>query len=454
MGKSNLATSCGAQSGNSDGVATLSREGSAFREVIHTDVFVAGGGLAGVVAAITAARNGAMVVLAEREGCLGGMATIGLVNPFMPYCVWVGSWKQDLAQPVNAGWFTELLAALEAEGGLGEGRQTFDEEVLKLVLDRMCREAGVRVLFHTVLTDVVREGDEIQSATLFGKSGRMTVRACCFIDATGDADLTAMAGCAVEVGRRGDGKCQPMTLCFRISGIDLTQFDRNRDGESLNQLYKSFREKGLIKNPREDVLIFSHMAQGVLHFNSTRVLGKSATDAWALSEAEMEGREQAFELHRFLRENIPGFENSRVLMTANHIGIRESRRIVGEIQVTGEDLLACRQFPDAIARGNYPMDIHNPDGTGTSLSEIPYGHWYTLPFRALVPKGMKNLVIAGKPISATHEAHSSTRVMPICANVGEAAGAAAALCVREQLPLQQLPVEALQAILRNNGGLL
>ena len=245
-----------------------------------------------------------------------------------------------------------------------------------------------------------------------------------------------------------------MTLCFRISGIDLTQFDRNRDGESLNQLYKSFREKGLIKNPREDVLIFSHMAQGVLHFNSTRVLGKSATDAWALSEAEMEGREQAFELHRFLRENIPGFENSRVLMTANHIGIRESRRIVGEIQVTGEDLLACRQFPDAIARGNYPMDIHNPDGTGTSLSEIPYGHWYTLPFRALVPKGMKNLVIAGKPISATHEAHSSTRVMPICANVGEAAGAAAALCVREQLPLQQLPVEALQAILRNNGGLL
>jgi hypothetical protein len=427
--------------------------GTNVSQSVQTGVLVAGGGLAGVAAAVCAARQGADVLLVEREGCLGGMATIGLVNPFMPYCVWVGTWKQDLSQPVNAGWFAELLAALDAEGGLEEGRQTFDEEILKLVLDRMCRKAGVRVLFHTLLTDVNREGDEIRSVTLYGKSGPMEVKARCFVDATGDADLTALAKCPVELGRSRDGKCQPMTLCFRISGIDMDRFDKDRDGEALNRLYKTFREQGLLRNPREDVLIFSHMAQGVLHFNSTRVLGKSATDAWALSEAEMEGREQVFELQRFLREHMPGFENSRVLMSAGHIGVRESRRIVGEVRVEAEDLLACRQYPDAIARGNYPMDIHNPDGTGTSLHEIPHGMWYTLPFRALVPKGMQNLLVAGKPISASHEAHSSTRVMPICTNVGEAAGYAAALCAARDLSLQQLPVEALQALIRQNGGL-
>jgi len=417
------------------------------------DVLVAGGGLAGVAAAVTAARNGATVLLAEREGCLGGMATIGLVNPFMPYGIWVGSWKQDLKRPVNAGWFAELLGDLDEAGGLDAGHQTFDEEILKLVLDRMCRKAGVRVLFHTMLTDAERQGNEITSVSLQGKNGVLTVSARCFVDATGDADLTAMAGCPFEMGRKEDGKCQPMTLCFRISGIDCAKFDKDRDGKSLNTLYQSFREKGVLRNPREDVLIFKHMADGVLHFNSTRIVGKSPTDPETLSEAEMEGREQAYELHRFLKENVPGFENSRVLMTASHIGIRESRRITGEMQLTSDDLLSCRKFPDAIARGTYPIDIHNPAGTGTLLTEIPYGEYYTIPFSALVPKDVTNLVIAGKPISATHEAHSSTRIMPICACVGEAAGAAASLAVKMDVSMQLVPVEVLRGMIEANGGL-
>ncbi len=417
------------------------------------EVLVAGGGLAGVAAAVSAARNGSSVLLAEREGCLGGMATIGLVNPFMPYGIWTASWKQDLAQPVNAGWFSELLSELDKASGLGADRQTFDEEILKLILDRMCRKAGVRVLFHTQLMDVSRSGDRIESVTLLGKGGKTKVSARCFVDATGDADLAAMAECPCQMGRPVDGKCQPMTLCFRISGIDGEKFDKDRDGVALNALYKSFRDKGALRNPREDVLIFSHLAEGVLHFNSTRIVGKSPINAFDLSEAEMEGREQAFELHGFLKENVPGFERSRILMTASHIGIRESRRIVGETLLTGEDLLGCRKFPDTIARGTYPMDIHNPAGTGTSLMEIPHGGYYTIPFRALVPKGVENLVIAGKPISATHEAHSSTRILPICACVGEAAGTAASLAVKHDLPMQKVSMEALQGLIRANGGL-
>lgn len=421
---------------------------------INTDVLVVGGGLAGVAAAVAAARNGASVLLAEREGCLGGMATIGLVNPFMPYGVWVGDWRQDLDRPVNAGWFRELLEALDAEGGLEpEGRQTFDEEILKLVLDRMCRNAGVRVLFHTMLTDVEREGDAVRSVVLSGKSGQMAVRATCYVDASGDADLTALAGCPFHLGRGADGLCQPMTTCFRVMGIDTALFDMNRDHDALNRAWQAYREKNPVRNPRGDVLVFRHMAEGVLHINSTRIPGRMPVDAWALSEAEMEGREQVFELHRFLRETMPGFERSRVMMSAAHVGIRESRRIVGETEVTAEDLLSCRKYPDAIARGTYPVDIHDPAGGGTLLKPIPYGDWYTVPLRALVPKGMHNLIVAGKPISATHEAHASTRVLPICACVGEAAGVAAALAVKTGLPLQRVSAAEVQAIIEANGGL-
>lgn len=422
---------------------------------VGTDVLVVGGGLAGVAAAVAAARNGANVLLAEREGCLGGMATIGLVNPFMPYGVWVGDWRQDLSRPVNAGWFRELLEALDAEGGLDrDGRQTFDEEILKLVLDRMCRTAGVRVLFHTMLTDVEREGDAIRSVVLSGKSGHMAVRAACFVDASGDADLTALAGCPYHLGRGDDGLCQPMTTCFRVMGVDPVRFDMNRDGDALNRAWQAYRERTKVRNPRGDVLLFKHMAGGVLHVNATRIPGCTPVDAWSLSEAEMEGREQVFELHRFLKENVPGFENSRVMMSAAHVGIRESRRIVGEVALSAEDLLSCRRFPDAIARGNYPVDIHDPTGgSGTSLQSIPYGDWYTIPLRALIPKGMRNLIIAGKPISATHEAHASTRVLPICACMGEAAGVAAALAVREKMSLQQVAVSEVRALLEANGGL-
>ena len=172
------------------------------------------------------------------------------------------------------------------------------------------------------------------------------------MDATGDADLCALSGCDYKVGRESDGLCQPMTLCFRLAGVDEDAFSLEKDREKVNVIYKRFKEKQTMLNPRNDVLMFEHMAKGVVHFNSTRIMGKSAIDAADLTQAELEGREQVYELYRFMKQNVVGFENCRLIMSAPQVGIRESRRITGEYTITKEDILSARKFEDSIARGN------------------------------------------------------------------------------------------------------
>lgn len=402
------------------------------------DIIVAGGGLAGITAAVAAAREGAKVLLLERHGFLGGMATAGLVNPFMPYVIWNTDWKCDWSEVINKGVFSEILDELNTLGGLHENRQTFNEELLKLVLDRIVIKYGVSLLLHSWVSAVATENDRVCSVTVTNKSGVKEYKAKYFVDATGDADLIALAGCRYMLGREQDGLCQPMTLCFRLANIDKEKFDMDRDIDKVNIKYKEFREKGLIKNTREDVLIFKHMVENILHFNSTRIVKYVSVNAEELTKAELEGREQVYELFIFMKENIPGFENSQLLMCAPQIGVRESRRIVGEYTITREDLLSTKKFDDSIARGTYPLDIHSPTGSGSTLEPIPWGDYYTIPLRALIPKGMKNLVAAGRPISSTHEAHSAYRIMPICCSIGEGAGAAAVLALKNNLSISEV----------------
>jgi hypothetical protein len=395
------------------------------------DVIVAGGGPGGVNAAVAAARRGASVLLVERFGYLGGMATAGLINPFMAYTV------QTTGKVLTTGVFNEILDRLEAHAGLAKDRATFDDEQMKLVLDELTAEAGVRVLLHTFVSGVEAVDGSIQAIQATGKSGVFSLRARMFVDSTGDGDLAALADCQVEVGRAEDGLCQPMTLCFRVAGVDLSAYagDDFFHWEhplrlEVDRVYQEAKAQGRITNPREDVLIFATLRQDVLHFNTTRVIRHSALDVLSLTEAEQIGRRQVVEMVALLKDKIPAFRNAYLQKMASIIGVRESRRVIGKYVLTSEDILSGKKFPDGIARSVYPVDIHNPAGTGTVLKHLPAGTYYEVPFRCLVPLNCRNLLIGSRCISTTHEAHSSMRVMPVVAGIGEAAGIAAALCAQ------------------------
>lgn len=330
------------------------------------------------------------------------------------------------------------------------GRENeFDEEIMKLVLNRIALKSGVQLLFNTTVFESNVTDGKIVSVKALGKSQLMELFADYYIDATGDAELSMLSGCPYKIGREKDNLCQPMTLCFRMSGVNLEKFQINRN--KINPLYAEFQKKGLIKNPRENVLIFSNFNDGVLHFNSTRIVKHNPTDPLAVTNAEIEAREQVFELHRFLKENIEGFENARVLSTALQIGIRESRKIEGEYTLTEEDLKSLARFDDAVATANYDIDIHNPSGSGTSHYYFGEGQWYEIPYRCLLPKNMDNLLVAGRCISSTHEAQASYRIMPFCAELGQAAGTAVAVAKKNKTDMRGVDIAQVQECLRREG---
>jgi len=425
--------------------------------MLRYDLIVVGGGFAGTAAAIEAARSGFKVLLVDKYNCLGGAAASCLVNPFMIY--WTRD-EKDEKKYLAGDLFLEIVEKLKESGALLENEKIFDEEILKLVLNRMCIESGVELLFNTTVTDVRVEDGRILSLSALGKSKKLELTAENYIDATGDGELSMMAGCEYKLGRESDSLCQPMTLCFRMGGVDIEEFRRLRlrqsggDEPTINELYREYQKKGLIKNPRENVLIFETVHDGVLHFNTTRIVKLDPTDPFDVTRAEIEAREQVFEMHKFLRDSFPCFGNSRVLFTALQIGIRESRKIVGEYTLTEEDVLSLRRFDDAIAVSNYDIDIHNPEGAGTRIHRFARGEWYEIPYRCLIPKGIKNMLVAGRCISSTHEAQASYRIMPYCAELGQAAGAAMSLALRDGVEPRAINLKELQANLRARGFII
>lgn len=408
------------------------------------EVIIIGGGPAGVCAAVAAAEEGADTLLVERYGFLGGMATAGLVNPFMPY--------HNGKEQVNAGAFQRMIDYFEAEGAWSHRRQSpsaFDPELAKLALDRMVQEAGVRRLLHTALLDAEVEEPNVKRVLTTSKTGVQGLAAAVFIDASGDADLAAWAGAQFEIGREEDGFCQPMTMNFRMANVDE---DRMPDRKTINELYNAAKERGEIDNPRENCLWFYTTRPGEIHFNTTRVVKLDATKAEDLTVAEETARKQVRQMLAFLKKDVPGFENAHLSVLPTQIGIRESRRVLGDYVLTVEDVLEARKFADGIARGCYPVDIHNPSGTGTVIQQLPPGEAYDIPYRCLTPLGFDNLLIAGRPISSDHAAHSSHRVMPIAACNAEAAGVAAGMCVRGKHDIRSVDLNALRARLKARGA--
>jgi hypothetical protein len=415
------------------------------------DLIVVGGGFAGSFAAIEAARHGADVLLIEKYNCLSGAAAYALVSPFMGFRTRMENGEmKNLAGDL----FLEILN--ESKGIAGEpvppkvaSIGLFDEEAMKTALLRRAVKCGVNLLFNTTVTSANVENGVIKSITAVCKAVEMEFTADSFIDATGDGELSALCGCKIEQGRSEDGLCQPMTLCFRVGGVDKEKYIKIRP--EINKIYKEWQKAGKIKNPRENVLCFNNYNDGVIHFNTTRVILKNPTDPFELTEAEIEAREQVYEMMNFLRTAIEGFENARLLSTALQIGIRESRRVMGEYVLCEEDLVSLARFDDAIAVSNYAIDIHNPNGTGTVWREFADGEWYEIPYRCLVPIGMNNLLVAGRCISSTHEAQASYRIMPFCAEIGQAAGCAAAVAKKNGTSVRAVDVSEVRNILRQEG---
>ncbi len=413
------------------------------------DVIVVGGGFSGVAAAVAAARRGKKTLLLERSNCLGGAAVVNLVNPFMPYWTTDENGKKD---ELSCGIFREIRDCLLEKNALDpHNKMVFDEEYLKLFLNRFVTENGVEILFNTTLTDALVSDRRITQITAFGRGQKITLQAAVFVDTTGDAELSAVAGVPCKCGREQDGFCQPMTLCFRVGNIrcDLPRAEMRK---RLTETYHRLQKQGKIKNPREDVLVFETMHPSIWHFNTTRIVKKDPTSPFAVTEAELEAREQVYEIVDMMKNEIPGFEDCILLSTAMQIGTRESRRIDGLHMLTAAELQACTVFPDSIAVANYDIDIHSPTGSGTSHYYFPAGAYYTIPLRALLPKTIDNLAVAGRCISATHEAQASIRIMPICCCMGEAAGEAAALALEEDCALSAVPIDTLQRRLVAGGA--
>ena len=378
-------------------------------------------------------------MIVEKSNCLGGAAVNCLVNPFMPYWTEIDGKRVDL----SAGIFKEIRGRLKARHAMkGE---TFLEEELKYILNEMVLEANIDLLFHAYIFKAEKSADAISSVTVATKCGELQIEADYFVDATGDAQLAYLAGCPTVLGRDPDRLCQPMTLCFRVGNVDVDRFNAGR--EKLREAHKASLEAGELINPRENILVFPTPVKNVLHFNTTRVVKKNPTSPEEVTEAEILARKQVYEIYDFMKKHGDGLENSFLMMTAAEIGVRESRMIVGDYVLSEQECRNCAKFDDAIAACNYDIDIHNPEGTGTSHYYFKAGEYYTIPYRSLIPKGVSNMLVAGRCISSDHGAQASYRIMPVVCCLGEAAGSAIGLLFKNKASVRQLDVGALQELL-------
>ena len=410
------------------------------------DVAVIGGGFAGVAAAIAAARGGAKVIIVEKSNALGGSATNCLVNPFMPYKTKINGDPTSL----SAGIFKEIHERLEARGAMvGE---SFLEEELKYVMSEMVADEGIALLYHAYIFKAERDGGQITSVSVATKKGEMKIEADYFIDASGDAQLAYLAGCPTVLGRESDNLCQPMTLCFRLGNVDVEKFYASRP--ALKEAHAKALEEGELINPRENILVFRTPIKNVLHFNTTRVIKKNPTDPEDVTEAELLARRQVYEIYDFMKKHADGLEDSFLMMTAAEIGVRESRMIVGDYVLTESDCRAFTKFADGIAACNYDIDIHNPEGTGTSHYYFPEGEFYTIPYRSLIPTGVDNMLVAGRCISSDHGAQASYRIMPTVCCIGEAAGSAIAMAAKNKADVRSVDTDALRSILKANRAFI
>lgn len=439
----------------------------------EADVVVAGSGPAGIAAALAAARKGLSVLLVERFPFLGGMSTQ------IPVATWplntaVETGEMDMPYDGILGEILERMSALgciELKTVLKDGVERFvplagdndkvatskwylfDPEALKYLYFEMLREAGVRLRVNSLIVDtVVREG-RVEALVVETLLRRELVKGRVFIDATGSADIVSRSGSpAVWGSGEGDGIppgiIMPTSTTFRIAGVDTD----NLDMYETARIYEEHRLKGEINVPLEG-LFWQIVCRGVVQIFGTRVFGVDPLDPEGAAAGEMEQRRQIRDIALFLKNNIPAFRESRIINTGVSVGMIGTRRIRGDYFLTQRDILEARKFEDAIAAGTYRLEIWEPDGTNVRFNHL-VRDWYTIPFRAMLPKGLENVMVAGSSISGQYIAMATWAIMPVCYKTGQAAGTAAALCVKGKTTPRGISIPILQKTLREDGVFL
>lgn len=439
---------------------------------MEVDVLVVGGGPAGIMAAQAASGDGMRVALIDSRSFVGGNMTIGL-----PILGFLGQKGNQIIKGLPQKFIDKLkevdAASEHRPCPLHMSLTLVEPEAVKNIGLKVLEESGVKVLLYVFSAGVVMDGDELKGVIIESKSGREVILAKTIIDCTGDADVAFRAG--VECDQGNDvGGVQPPTLMFCMGGVNteklrmsiaeeprtyLTDFiPAEYFGQNnqfivvgLRSVMQKAREAGY-SLPVERTILITGLREGEIWVNMSRINGVDGTNPESLTFGEMEGRRQVEEIQRYLTEFVPGFEKAVFTKMAPFLGIRETRRIVGNYILTGEDLLSQRRFEDAIAVASYPLDIHHPEGGDCTLTWC--GDSYDIPYRSLVPQKVKNLLVAGRSISSTHEAMSAIRVMAPCMAMGEAAGRAAKLAVMQQITPADVDVDELRAELLKYGAYL
>lgn len=428
------------------------------------DVLVAGGGPAGCAAAIAAARQGAKVLLLEQTFMLGGAATAGLVNAWTPFSDGVRVTYGGIAQEV----FNRTKAQMYHIPKDALNWVSIDPEALKSVYDRMAAEAGVHVLFGSPLAGVELEAPgTVECLLVSNKAGLTAYKARVYIDATGDGDLCAWAGARWVLGD-GRGNIQPATHCFQLSNVD--EYGYRRGGKmTLHPQNPDSPIHKIVEDPKYGIadkhICASFIGPGTMGFNAGHLWGIDATDPESLSAAVVQGRAQAAAFRDALGAYFPrAFADAFLTQTAPHMGIRESRRILGDYVFTLEDYLNRSTFPDEICRNHYFVDVHPTPTEAADRSgwhsddryeKYRPGESHGIPYRCLTPKGLTNVLTAGRCLSCDHASQGSLRVMPACLTTGEAAGIGAALALREEtIDVHKPPIREIRKLLRENGAYL
>ena len=428
------------------------------------DVFVAGGGPAGVAAAVAAARQGATVFLAEGQNCFGGMGTAGMVPAFMAF----GDGVNQLA----SGFGGELLDRLIAAGGAGEltaspdrtGGFSIEIEKLKRVYDDLATTAGVQFSFHTHLVGVEAEGGRVQAAVLWGKSGLFGVRAKAWVDATGDGDLAAWAGAPFEKGD-ADGNMMPGTLCSLWANIDFARVAADNLWWGHNRHIEQAWKDGVLSVCDKHLPGMWRIRKNIGGGNIGHTFGVDATDERSLTKALLYGRRSVAEYERYYKSYLKsGFADMDLVATGSLLGVRETRRVLGDYVLCLEDFQTRAVFPDEIGRFNYPVDIHvarpNDEQEFQRFEKefhsmrLDRGESYGIPYRCLVPRDLTNVLVSGRCVSTDRSLQASIRVMPGCFITGQAAGVAAALAAAGDGTARAVNVSELQHRLKALGAYL
>jgi hypothetical protein len=436
------------------------------------DVLVVGGGPSGIIAAMAAAGNGLKVGLVEGRSFVGGNLTIGL--PILGFLSQKG-------QPIIKGLPQQLIDRLRVRGAASEHRPCplhvsitlIEPEAVKSVALDMLLERAVDVLLYSQFAGVVMDGDRLRGILTESKAGREAILGKIVIDCTGDGDVAFRAGVPCEKGGEHGGM-QPPTLMFCLAGVDTEKLRQNMASDpsnyradfipadyfgqnhqfivvGLRERMQKARQDGLALQTERTILI-TGLRAGEVWVNMTRVKGTDGTDPRSLTAGEIESRRQIENIQRYLIGYVPGFEQAYFTKAAPFLGIRETRRIVGQYVLNRDDILSCRRFDDAIAAASYPIDLHHPNDNDCTMEWC--GDCYDIPYRCLLPQRVENLLVAGRCISTTHEAMAAIRVMSTCMAMGEAAGRAAKLAVREGLAPAAISVQQLRQELRDHGAFL